>query len=147
MNKQCAPILIIEDNMMDYEVIERSFKKVELNIPIVHCKDGAEGLDYLHRRNKFENDQEVCRPSLVLLDLDMPRVTGYQVLTDIKSHANLRSIPVIILTTSRFEKDVNACYQAGANSYIQKPIGLKGFQEIAQQIKDYWFRAALLANN
>lgn len=141
------PILIVEDNQMDFEIVSRSLKKVELQNPVFHCKDGIEALDYILRRGGYKDRSQYPDPALILLDLDMPKVTGYQVLTELKRHEDWKVIPVVVLTTSRFEKDVQACYKAGANSYIQKPVGLKGFEKVAQSIKDYWFDTVFLCDN
>lgn len=141
------PILVIEDNQMDFEIINRSFKKIGFTQPVLHSPNGSEALDYLFRKKKYDDVSRYPDPALILLDLDMPKVTGYQVLSRLKADENLKAIPVVILTTSRFEKDVCACYKAGANSYIQKPIGLKGFEKVARSINDYWFGTSFLYSN
>ena len=115
--------------------------------PVQRCEDGEEALDYLYQRNQFSDKDKSPRPDLILLDLNLPGTDGREVLEEIKKDPKLKTIPVIVLTTSSDDKDIEKCYQAGANSYIQKPVDLQGFFEAIQRLKDFWFEVAILPKN
>src|SRR4029077_11458792 len=112
-----------------------------LKNPIPPGADGDEALDYLLRRGKHA---DAPRPGVVLLDLNLPGTDGREVLNEIKSHPDLKQIPVIVLTTSSDDRDVSACYRAGANSYVQKPVDLDGFMRAIERLNDYWFEVVIL---
>ncbi len=137
-------ILLIEDNYDDFEATSRSFKKVNFLNALVWCPTAQDGLDYLRRVGKYANEGPAERPGLVLLDLNMPGMDGRIALRTLKADPELRSIPVIILTTSADERDIEQCYSYGAATYIQKPVGFSGLVEAAQRVKEYWFGVALL---
>ena len=139
-------ILIVEDNPEDYETTIRAFNKSGLSNPTVWCEDGDQALDYLYRHKPYDNPTDSPRPSIILLDLNLPGTDGYEVLADIKKNPELASIPVIVLTTSDSPKDIDACYQAGANSYVQKPVDTQGFVAAIEKLKDYWFEIVILPN-
>ncbi len=137
-------ILLVEDNPDDCEATLRSFKKNRFTNSIHWCRTGKDALDYLRQTGAYAESPEVQAPDIVLLDLNMPGLDGRQVLQIVKSDEALKSIPVIILTTSRDSKDVDQCYAFGANTYIQKPVN---FEELTQSIgamKSYWFDVAVL---
>ncbi|KLN60990.1 chemotaxis protein CheY [Kiloniella spongiae] len=137
-------ILIVEDNIDDYEATRRSFKKSRLENPVQWCQNGQDAIHYLTKTGPYENDDSVVTPCLILLDLNMPGLDGRKVLKQMKSDKKTLDIPVIVLTTSSDEIDVNKCYELGAATYIQKPVGFDGLLKAAEQIKDYWFGLALL---
>jgi CheY-like chemotaxis protein len=137
-------ILLVEDSPEDYELTLRAFTKAGLKNPVCHCTDGDEALDYLHRRGSFADPAKSPRPGVILLDLNLPGTDGREVLHNIKSSDDLRQIPVIVLTTSADERDVQACYLAGANTYIQKPVTIHGFFEAVQRLANFWFEIAIL---
>ena len=137
-------ILIVEDSDTDYETTIRAFKNCNLTNPVKRCEDGEEALDYLFRRNRFSNVENSPRPGLILLDLNLPGTDGREVLEEIKNDPNLKSIPVVVLTTSSDMNDIENSYEAGANSFIHKPVDLQGFFEAIQGFKDFWFQVALL---
>lgn len=137
------PILLVEDSPEDYEATVRAFRRAGLANPIFRCQDGDEALDFLHHRGEFA-ESTLPRPCLVLLDLNLPGTDGREVLQEIKSHPELRSIPVVVLTTSTDARDIERCYQAGANSYIKKPVDLDGFMQAIQRLKDFWFEVVVL---
>lgn len=147
MNNNLASILLVEDNQDDYEATLRSLKKNHLMNPVHWCRNGQDALDYLNKRGVYAKDRSVNRPSLVLLDLNMPGIDGRQVLQKIKSDLKLRSIPVVILTTSADSKDIDQCYSIGASTYIQKPVSFDGLTEAIRTMKDYWFGVAILPMN
>ena len=143
-NKPNQPILIIEDSPEDYEATLRAFRRSGLANPIYRCEDGDEALDYLYRRDNFENPATSPKPGLILLDLNLPGTDGREVLSEIKSDSELRHIPVIILTTSSQEEDIRKCYDYGANSYICKPISLESLVDSIRRLKDFWFEIVIL---
>lgn len=144
MTQNLVHILLVEDNPDDYEATLRSLKKNHFMNPVHWCKSGKEALDYLCKEGSYANDDSVRKPDLVLLDLNMPGIDGRQVLERLKSDNELRSIPVVILTTSSDAKDVEQCYTIGASTYIQKPVSFEGLTEAIQKMKDYWFGVAIL---
>jgi two-component system, response regulator len=137
-------ILLVEDNLDDYEATCRAFKKANLCNPIVWCKSGRDALDYLKQEGAYKDARKAARPGLVLLDLNMPGLDGRKTLEAIKQDDALKRIPVIILTTSADERDIEACYQTGANTYVQKPVSFEGLIEAIRRLKAYWFEIAPL---
>jgi two-component system, response regulator len=138
------PILLVEDSPEDYEATVRAFKRSGLKNPIFRCEDGDNALDFLRRRGRYQNPEEAPRPGVILLDLNLPGTDGREVLTEIKRDESLKQIPVIVLTTSNDVRDVDSCYQAGANSYIQKPVDMEGFIRAIERLKGYWFEVVVL---
>lgn len=138
------PILLVEDSPEDYETTRRAFQKSGLRNSLVRCSDGEEALDYLYQRGRYQDAKQAPRPGVILLDLNLPGMDGREVLADIKTSDMLKKIPVIVLTTSADERDINSCYQAGANSYVQKPVDLDGFIKAIQRLRDYWFEVVIL---
>ena len=144
MHTPNQPILLVEDSPEDYEATVRAFNRSGLKNPIVRCEDGDAALDYLFRRGRYAEPESSPRPGVILLDLNLPGTDGREVLQEIKRHEQLRHIPVIVLTTSTDERDVDACYQAGANSYIQKPVDMDGFIRAIERLNGYWFEVVVL---
>jgi CheY-like chemotaxis protein len=144
MVKSSQPILIVEDSPEDYETTLRAFKKSGLANPVFRCEDGDEALDYLFRRGEYQDMEKSPRPGIILLDLNLPGTDGREVLREIKKDGTLKNIPVIILTTSTNEQDIEGCYDAGASSYLSKPVDLNGFMESIQRLTDYWFEIVIL---
>ena len=130
-------ILIVEDSPEDFVATERALRKSGLRNSIEHCIDGDEALDFLYQRGEYAG---VRRPGIILLDLNLPGTDGREVLGEIKQDPELKKIPVVVLTTSTDERDIEACYASGANSYVQKPVDLNGFVKSIQRLKDYWFQ-------
>jgi CheY-like chemotaxis protein len=141
------PILLVEDSPEDFETTERAFRRSGLKNPIFRCADGDEALDYLHRRGRYAEPEKAPRPGVILLDLNLPGTDGREVLAEIKNDPHLKQIPVIVLTTSNDERDIEACYRCGANSYIQKPVDLDGFMKAIERLNDYWFEVVILPRN
>lgn len=131
------PIMLIEDNHDDYEAATRSLKKNKCANPLLWCKSGQEGLDYLFGKGRYSDNENIRTPALILLDLNMPGMDGQQVLERIKNDPNRKSIPVVILTTSNDPKDVKQCYETGASTYIQKPVRFEGLCDAIRTITDY----------
>jgi len=138
------PILLVEDSPEDFETTERAFRRSGLKNPIFRCADGDEALDYLHHRGRYAEPENAPRPGVILLDLNLPGTDGREVLAEIKNDPQLKQIPVIVLTTSKDERDVEACYRCGANSYVQKPVDVDGFMKAIERLNDYWFEVVIL---
>ena len=126
-------MLLIEDNPMDVDLTRRVFQRRRLPNPLQVLRDGEEALGYLRH---WEPGSEL--PVLILLDLKLPRVDGLEVLAQFKAHPALRAVPTIVLTTSAEERDIQAAYRLGANSYIVKPVDFDQFLSVAEQIESYW---------
>jgi two-component system response regulator len=141
---QSQYILLVEDSEDDYEATIRAFKSANLHNPIVWCRSGQDALDHLKHQGPISHTSNGSRPGLVLLDLNMPGLDGRKTLKLIKQDVGLKSIPVIILTTSADERDIQDCYQMGANTYVQKPVSFEGLIEAIKRLKAYWFEIALL---
>jgi CheY-like chemotaxis protein len=129
------PILLIEDNPMDLDLTQRAFARRQLSNPLLTARDGEEALEHI---NHWDNGAAV--PLLILLDLKLPKIDGIEVLRQLKNHAKYKTIPVIVLTTSAEDRDVQTVYDLGANSYIIKPLGFEHFIEMIVQIEQYWIR-------
>lgn len=141
------PILLVEDSEDDFESTIRAFKKANLYNPVHWCKSGREALDFLQHEGEYKDgvaQARAERPGLILLDLNMPGLDGRKTLQLIKENVQLKRIPVVILTTSSDERDVEACYQMGANTYVQKPVSFEGLIDAIKRLKEYWFEIALL---
>jgi len=138
------PILLVDDSPEDLEMTVRSLHKAGLKNPIHHCANGDEALDYLYRRGAYENSPHVPRPGIILLDLNMPGTDGREVLEELKKDKALSLIPIIVLTTSADERDIQDCYKMGANSFVQKPLNFEGFMKAMTRLKDYWFEVVVL---
>ncbi len=140
-------ILIVEDSDDDYIATVRAFKKANLINPVQRCTNGDQAIDYLLQRGEFSGPGKAPRPSIILLDLNLPGTDGKEVLRVIKADPDLQKIPVIVLTTSNSEQDIEHCYAAGANSYVQKPVDLVGFIQSIARLTDYWFNVSILPKN
>jgi len=131
-------ILLVEDNHMDVVLTLDAFRETHLQETIHVARNGKEALDYVFGKDKYSNRDEYPMPSLILLDLKMPGIDGFEVLRQIKSTEMLKRIPVIILTSSKEDGDRALSYDIGANSYLIKPISFDGFIEVVKKIDDYW---------
>jgi len=129
-------ILLVEDNPDDIELTLLAFKKYNLSNEIVVARDGQEALDILFLSK--EKSKKSKLPDVILLDLKLPKVSGLEVLKEIKTHPETRIIPVIILTTSNEDRDVQDSYRLGVNSYIRKPVKFDKFVEVVKQLGLYW---------
>jgi CheY-like chemotaxis protein len=138
------PILLVEDSPEDFETTKRAFQRSGLRNPLMRCADGDEALDYLFRRGNYADPATSPRPGVILLDLNLPGTDGREVLSEIKANPQVQQIPVVVLTTSRDDRDVEACYRAGASSYIQKPVDLEGFIRAIEKLNGYWFEVVIL---
>lgn len=130
-------ILLVEDSAGDAELAIRALDAHHLADEVDHVRDGAEALDYLYRRGDFAGRTN-GQPALVLLDLKMPRVDGFEVLRQIKGDPDLKMIPVVIMTSSREERDLLATYQTGVNAYVVKPVKFHEFVEAVKHVGAFW---------
>ena len=131
-------VMLIEDNIDHAELVVRTLEDHLISNKVRHFLDGQSALDYLFRRGEFSEAKETQRPHVILLDLRLPRVDGIDVLKAIKEDANLKSIPVVVLTTSEAEKDVAKAYYNHANSYLVKPVGFEDFKKLMDDLGFYW---------
>ena len=131
------PILLVEDNPKDIELIFAALRKNNLANEVVVARDGAEALDYLYRRGKFKS-RNAELPIVIFLDLKMPKVDGLEVLQQMKSDAALKVVPIVMLTSSREETDLVKSYQLGVNAYVVKPVGFQQFVDAIKQTGMFW---------
>lgn len=137
-------IMLIEDGDEDFEALTRALTRAGIRNPVYRFSHGESALDFLRGRGRYFKPGSTTRPSLVLLDLNLPGADGRQVLREIKGNPQISAIPVIVLTGSVSAADVRFCYQAGANSYISKPADMDGMVGLIRKLKDYWFELVLL---
>ncbi len=135
---QSIEILLVEDTAADATLIIRTLRKYHLADKVFHVKDGAEALDYLYARGNYSNQTSACLPKLILLDLKLPKVDGLEVLRHLKENEETRTIPVVILTSSREQKDLAQSYQLGVNSYVVKPVEFESFTKTVENLGLYW---------
>ncbi|GJQ52910.1 MAG: response regulator [Anaerolineaceae bacterium] len=131
-------VMLIEDNIDHAELVIRTLEEHRIANRVRHFADGQTALDYLFRRGEFSDPETSRRPHLILLDLRLPRIDGVEVLQAIKNDDELKSIPVVILTTSEAEKDVIRAYMHHANSYLVKPVGFEEFKKLMDDLGFYW---------
>jgi CheY-like chemotaxis protein len=132
-------ILLADDDPDDRRLTQDAFAESRLANDLRFVEDGQELLDYLRRDGRFGEDGAAPRPGLILLDLNMPKVDGREALEAIKADPTLRSIPIVVLTTSKSEEDVFRSYDLGVNSFITKPVSFKGLVEVVRVLGHYWF--------
>ena len=133
MNREGRSILLVEDNPMDVDLTRRAFKKHGVENPIKVARDGEEALDYV---DSWEMNSPL--PLVILLDLKLPKVDGLEVLNRIKTHQRFQTVPVVVLSTSSEDSDIQTAYREGANSYIVKPVDFDRFVNVVDHIQRYW---------
>jgi len=138
-------ILLVEDSLHDIEITRRAFSKGPVKVELAVARRGQDALDYLNHRGKFHPPDTSPRPALVLLDMNLPGMSGLEVLGQIKNAPHLKSIPVIILTVSERREDITRSYELGANTYIQKPVEFSAFMRSVKSIQEYWMETAALS--
>lgn len=134
-------VLLVEDNPGDIRLTREAFKDAKVHLEMHVVNDGVQAIDFLNRREGYEGSP---RPDLILLDLNLPRKDGRDVLAEIKADTLLKSIPVVILTTSASDVDIESSYLLHANCYISKPVDLDGFLTVVRSIDDFWFSVVKL---
>lgn len=138
MKNSIVEILLIEDNEHDAEMTIRALKKNRITNEVIHLKNGVQALDFLFGTGEFAGRNVNEKPKVILLDLKMPKVDGIEVLQQIKSNDLTKKIPVVVLTSSKENPDIDTCYALGANSYIVKPVDFSGFMEAVSHSGMYW---------
>ncbi len=141
---RAAAILLVEDEAGDQELIRRALLSGNVKKDLYVARDGEEALDYLYRRGRYAEPADYPLPDLILLDLNLPRLDGRQFLSRIKADPKFRRIPVVILTTSQQERDVAQSYDAGANSYVVKPVTVEQIMKLVHALETYWFEVVRL---
>ncbi|UII33177.1 response regulator [Fulvivirga ulvae] len=136
-------VLLVEDNPDDVELVIRALKKHNLGNNLIHLPDGAEALDFIFARGKYESRKIEQKPKVILLDLKMPKVDGLQVLKAIREDERTRLIPVVIMTSSAEQKDIIESYGLGVNAYVVKPLDFESFSKAVAELGLFW----LLVNN
>jgi CheY-like chemotaxis protein len=131
-------VMLVEDNIDHAELVIRTLEDHRIANKVIHFLDGQTALDYLLRRNEYENPEVTPRPHMILLDLRLPGIDGLEVLRLIKEQDELKNIPVIVLTTSEAEKDVARAYNNHVNSYLVKPVGYDEFSKLMNDLGFYW---------
>jgi two-component system response regulator len=140
-------ILMADDDPDDRQLTKEAFEEAKLANDLRFVEDGAELLDYMHRRGKYTDPASSPRPSIILLDLNMPRKDGRQALAELKSDPRFRAIRVIIMTTSKAEEDILRTYDLSAASYITKPVTFEALVEVVRTLGKYWLEIVELAGN
>jgi CheY-like chemotaxis protein len=141
------PLLIIEDSDEDFAALSRMIAKAKISNPIYRCEDGEEALDFLYHEGEYLDRALSPRPSLILLDLNLPGTDGREVLARLKKDHNLKKIPVVIFSTSSNPRDVDACYRHGISGYLVKPMNSERLNQLVQTFLDYWFKTVELPSN
>ena len=146
MSKKQSPvtILLAEDDPDDRMVVQEAFDENNWANPLHFVEDGEELLDYLRQRGRYASGASSPRPSLILLDLNMPKKNGREALQEIKTDPALRQIPVVVLTTSKAESDISCSYDLGVNSYITKPAEFSSLVATINGLREYWFETVTL---
>ena len=138
MENAAVQILLIEDNVTDAEMTIRALRKNNLANNLLHLKDGEEGLDYIFCKGSYSERRIENSPRVILLDLKMPKINGIEVLQQIKTDERTRSIPVVVLTSSKEDPDIKICYSLGVNSYVVKPVVFDSFVKVISELGLYW---------
>jgi CheY-like chemotaxis protein len=137
MASKLREVLLVEDDYRDAEMVMDTLKKYNLANTIVHARDGEEALDYLFHRGKHANQTHKI-PAVILLDLKMPKVDGMEVLKQIRADPRLHSVPIVVMTSSREEKDIVTSYKLGVNGYVVKPVDFHDFVEAVKMVGGFW---------
>jgi len=147
MSENKIEILLVEDNPHDAEMTIRALRKVNLANKLIHVKDGAEALDFIFAKGAFSDRHIENKPKVILLDIKMPKVDGIEVLRQIKLNETTKTIPVVIMTSSKEEQDVITSYDLGVNSYVVKPVDFEGFAKAVSELGFYWLITNQQPNN
>lgn len=142
--KPSLVMLVADDDPDDRLLLQDAMVETDLAADVRFVEDGEQLMDYLHRRGSYADPHCSPRPGLILLDLNMPRKDGREVLSEMAAEPGLRRIPVVVMTTSRAEEDIDRCYGLGANSYITKPGTFSAMVDVARTIARYWFEIVAL---
>lgn len=138
-NPAAVPILVADDDEEDRMLARDALAESRLANPLYFVEDGVELLEFLHRRGAYADPADAPRPGLILLDINMPRMSGLEALRELKGDPELRRIPVVVLTTSRADEDILSSYDLGVNSFISKPVTFEGLVSVMRLLGRYWF--------
>lgn len=141
IQERALNILLVEDSKSDVRLIQEAFKECSREVSTHFCKDGVDALRFLYKQGEYES---ALKPDLIILDLNMPKKDARDILVEIKQDKELKSIPVIVFTTSNSEVDVRKCYELGANCFLIKPVDFDKFVEVILSIESFWFNMAIL---
>ena len=141
LSQNKVTILLIEDNPGDVRLTQEAFKEGKKNVNLDVVMDGVEAINYLYKRDQYSEKES---PDLILLDLNLPKMDGREVLEKVKNDDNLRMIPIIVLTTSDADQDILKSYNLHVNCYLNKPVDFDKFFDIIQKIEDFWLTTAIL---
>ena len=147
MNSEKQPLLVIEDSDEDFAALARMIAKAHIPNPVYRCEDGEEALDFLYRKGEYKDEFLAPRPSLIVLDLNLPGTDGREVLSVIKQDRDLQTIPVVIFSTSSNPKDIDASYRQGISGYIVKPMDIDRLNKLVHTLLDYWFKTVELPSS
>lgn len=139
-----AVVLQVEDNPAEQRLVDRALNRCKIACDLRLAVDGEQAIDYLFRIGAYSQAEIAPLPDLVLLDLNLPKISGHQVLKRIKLHADLKTIPVIVLSTSSSDQEILESYRLGCNSFITKPVGVRDFIEAVSRLAEYWLRLVAL---
>jgi CheY-like chemotaxis protein len=131
-------VLLVEDNPRDVRLTQRAFQQAGLPHDLRVVRDGDEALAYLHREGAYKATETAPRPDVILLDLNLPRMGGHELLREVKQDSRFKQVPIIVLTTSERPDDVRLAYDAGANAYLLKPVEFNRFTEVIGQLGKFW---------
>lgn len=131
-------VLLVEDTLEDANLVIRSLKKNNLGNNIIHLQNGADALDFIFATGEYAERRIADKPKVILLDLKMPKVSGLEVLQKLKADERTKSIPVVIMTSSKEDKDLQECYKLGVNAYVVKPVVFENFAKVVAELGIFW---------
>jgi two-component system, response regulator len=135
-----ADVLLVEDNVYEAELTIRSLKKNNMGGRLLHLEDAQDALDYVFAKGKYEGQLNAAHLRLIILDLQLPKMNGLEILKQIKTNDLTKSIPVVILSSSRLENDINNGYESGVNSYVVKPVNFDEYSQTVAKLGNYWLQ-------
>ena len=144
LNARPAVILLVEDDPGDQELTIRALKEGKIRNRLFIVQDGEEAIEYLFRRGRYAAPEASPRPDLILLDLNMPKLDGRQVLFELQNHPDFSRMVVVVLTTSKQEEDILKSYDLGVKSFVTKPLDFESFLDVVRGLKEYWFQVVVL---
>ena len=132
------PLLVVEDSNEDFKMLQRLMRRMHVTNPIYRCVDGDEMLKFLYQQGNYQNTEVAPRPSVILLDLNLPGLDGRELLGRLKQDGSFKEIPIVVFTTSSNPSDIDLCYQKGANGYLVKPMDSQQLHKLVRAFVDYW---------